>query len=274
MATASGEMSKSHSARHQIPIALTRALTHHKAQGMSLDQIYVKLYNTSASGVSRLHNNFGILYTAVNRCKDPIKKLLIERFGPEVLGAIANSNAMKAMQVEFEVLKKKNIKTDKWARPLLSKFDELFDEAQHCRKSTVVVVQPPVSPEKAVQVMTKASKNSSRQNHLSASTRDYHHSRKEKVPKRCPPPPFDPRPKKKAKKARGARRNRVKPQKKRIGRTTRESRKKKSKTEKEQLELDAAVGEQRLNDLLKDAVEQKKYGDCVERVLRDAANRR
>ena len=80
------------SARHQIPIALTRALTHHKAQGMSLEKIYVKLYNANASGTQRLHNNFGILYTALSRCTDPRTNVLIERFGPEVLEAIANSD--------------------------------------------------------------------------------------------------------------------------------------------------------------------------------------
>ena len=52
---------ESRSARHQIPIALTRALTHHKVQGMSLEKIYIKLYNTSARGSQRLYNNFGIL---------------------------------------------------------------------------------------------------------------------------------------------------------------------------------------------------------------------
>ena len=261
MTTASGELSKSRSARHQIPIALTRALTHHKAQGMSLDQIYVKLYNTSASGVARLHNNFGILYTAISRCKEPKKKLLIERFGPEVLDTIANSDAMKAMQTEFEKLKAKNLETDKWARPLLSKFDELFNEEEHCRKSTVVVVKPPVSPEKAIEVMTRASKNSSRQNNLSASSRDYHHSRNEKEPARRPPPPADLRPKKKAKKLRGSCRNR-KPQKKRPRRTTTASRKKKSKSESDQLKLDAAVVEQRVNDLVEDTVEQRRFEDC------------
>ena len=42
MPTPSGQGSRS--AREQIPIAMTRALTHHKAQGMSLKKIYIKLY--------------------------------------------------------------------------------------------------------------------------------------------------------------------------------------------------------------------------------------
>ena len=113
MTTAGGEESRSRSTRHQIPIALTRALTHYKAQGMTLAQIYVKLYNTSARGVSTLHNNFGILYTALTRCGQPAHKLLIERFPPAVLDTIANSEIMKAMQAEFKELKKKNIETDK-----------------------------------------------------------------------------------------------------------------------------------------------------------------
>ena len=69
---------ESRSSRHQIPIALTRALTHHKAQGMSLAKIFVKLYGVNKSGTHRLYNNFGILYTALSRCTEPGTNLLIE----------------------------------------------------------------------------------------------------------------------------------------------------------------------------------------------------
>ena len=89
------------------------------------------------------------------------------------------------------------------------------------------MVQPPVSQEKAIQVMTKASRNSCRHNNHSASARDYHHSRNQDVPERHAPPSVAPHPTKKARKMRGSRRNRVTPQKKRAGRTTRASRKRK-----------------------------------------------
>ena len=151
---------ESRSARHQIPIALTRALTHHKAQGMSLEKIYVKLYNTSARGKQRLHNNFGILYTALSRCTDPRTNVLIERFAPELLDAIAQSDTMKAMQKHFEELDRKRKITEVWALPLLARFDELFEESQHCRQCTVVTTrQIPVSTEKALNVLTNPSKN-------------------------------------------------------------------------------------------------------------------
>ena len=91
---------RTRSARHQIPIALKRALTRHKGQGMSLDKIYVKLWSESISGKKHLHNEFGTLYTSLSRVTDP-KNLLVERFDSEVLSSIANSDKMKAMQTEF-----------------------------------------------------------------------------------------------------------------------------------------------------------------------------
>ena len=55
------------SARHQIPISLTRALTIHKAQGMSLQKIYIRLTATSARGNTRLYNQPCQLYTGLSR---------------------------------------------------------------------------------------------------------------------------------------------------------------------------------------------------------------
>ena len=178
MSTEHGE--KSRSARQQIPIALTRALTHHKAQGMSLDKTYIKLYSANSGGRQRLNNNFGILYTALSRNTDPCRNLLIERFEPEMLDTIANSDGMKAMQAEFKRLDEKARETAKWAEPLLNKFDELFEEDQHCRESKVVVKQIPLAPEKIINVITKPSKTNPSCTSLEASVNDYTDSRREK----------------------------------------------------------------------------------------------
>ncbi len=199
---------ESRSVRHQIPIALTRALTHHKAQGMSLDKIYVKLYNTSARGKQRLHNNFGILYTALSRCTDPRTNVLIERFAPELLDAIAQSDTMKAMRKEFDELDHKCKRTLVWARELLAKFDDLFEESQHCRESKVVLTQQPVAPEKVINMMTKRSKTNSRFTSTEASTNDYHDSRGIHRPL---PKPTSTTSRKKRKRATGRRRKRVAP---------------------------------------------------------------
>ena len=67
---------KSRSARSQVPIALTRSLTHHKAQGMSLLKTYIKLYSENPGQRQRLNNNFGIMYTALSRNTDPGTNLL------------------------------------------------------------------------------------------------------------------------------------------------------------------------------------------------------
>ena len=175
MPTPTGQQSRS--ARQQIPIALTRALTHHKAQGMSLDKIYIKLYNTSSRGVTRLHNKFGILYTALSRGKNPKDDVLIEYFRPEMLDAIANSDAMKAMKLEFEELERKQAETAKWAAELHQKFDKLFNEEQHCRESKTVTRVIPLAPEKSMHVLTKPSKQNKDARAQDASTRDYTHSR-------------------------------------------------------------------------------------------------
>ena len=135
---------------------MTRALTHHKAQGMSLEKIYIKLYNTSSRGVERLHNKQGCVYTSLSRCIKPATNLLIEYFKPNMLDAIANSAAMKAMQEEFAELESKAAKTSIWANPLLKEFDRLFDETQHCRRSTATLTSIPLPQEKAIRVITQS----------------------------------------------------------------------------------------------------------------------
>ena len=149
---------------------------------MSLEKIYIKLYNTSARGSQRLYNNFGILYTALSRCTDPKINVLIERFPPELLDAIAQSDTMKAMREEFAELKKKCEKTRLWAENLLTKFDELFDESQHVRQTKVVLTQLPAPPEKVINMITKQSKRNSRWASSDASTNDFHDSRGLKRP--------------------------------------------------------------------------------------------
>ena len=69
-----------------------------------------------------------------------------------MLDTIANSDGMKAMQAEFKRLDKKALETAKWAKPLLKRFDELFDEDQHCRESKVVAKQIPLAHEKIVNI--------------------------------------------------------------------------------------------------------------------------
>ena len=175
MSTPKGEQSRS--ARRQIPIALTRALTHHKAQGMSLDKIYIKLYNASSRGVTRLHNNFGILYTALSRAKKPNTNVLIEHFKPEVLDAISGSDAMKAMRAEFVNLEKKAMETEEWARPLLKEFNRLFNEEEHCRESVAVSRVISLAPEKSIQVIMQPSRTNTNISAKEASTRDFCESR-------------------------------------------------------------------------------------------------
>ena len=156
MQTTTGQQNRS--ARHQIPMAFTRALTHHKGQGMSLDKIYIKLYITSSRGVTCLHNKFGILYTALSRGTNPKDDILIEYFKPEVLDAIASSEAMKTMRHEFTELEQKAKKTAKWACPLLKEFDRIFNEEQHCRESKVTSTVTSLPPEESIRVITQPSK--------------------------------------------------------------------------------------------------------------------
>ena len=164
---------RTRSARHQIPIALTRALTHHKSQGMSLSKIYIKLYNSSQK--AKLRNSFGLLYTSISRITDP-ENLLIERFGPEVLNNISNSPAMAAMQKEFLALEKKRKSTTIWANPLLIHFKELFRPKEHCRRTQATISQLPINPEKAINILTQPSKTHGSFNNKGASVNDYYHS--------------------------------------------------------------------------------------------------
>jgi hypothetical protein len=205
MPTPTGQQSRS--ARHQIPIALTRALTHHKAQGMSLDKIYIKLYNTSSRGVTRLHNKFGILYTALSRGTNPKEDVLIEYFKPEMLDAIAGSDAMKAMKLEFEELEKKAAATAQWARPLLKEFDRLFKEEQHCRQSKTVTRVIPLPLEKSMRVITQPSRQNKSARAADASVRDYTHSRGIEIKATVLEPTTPSSPTTRKRKQRGTRRN-------------------------------------------------------------------
>ena len=127
---------QSRSARHQIPISLTRALTTHKAQGMSLDKIYIRLTATSARGTTRLYNAPGQIYTALSRIsEDPHRNLLIEKFDAELLQSIADSDAIQAMKVEFVQLVKKQRETEKWVKPLQTQFYKLYKKKKHTRKT-------------------------------------------------------------------------------------------------------------------------------------------
>ena len=180
MSTPTGQRARS--ARHQIPIAMTRALTHYKAQGMSLEKIYIKLYNTSSRGTARLHNKQGILYTSLSRCMKPAINLLIEYFKPDVLDAIANGDAMKAMQQEFTELERKATKTEIWAKPLVGKFKRLFEKAQHCRRATATKRSIPLPPEKAIGVIMQPSKTHKTPINENASVRDFHNSRGQNTP--------------------------------------------------------------------------------------------
>ena len=165
--------------------------------------------NTSARGVERLHNKQGILYTALSRCTDPATHLLIEYFNPEVLDAIANSEAMQAMRTEFIELQKKKIRTVQWAGPLLKRFDDLFDATQHCRRSTTVLTSIPLPPEKAINVITQPGTTSTTPINADASLRDFHQSRGERVRRVPPTPTHGSLPsKKKRKRTRGTRRPR------------------------------------------------------------------
>lgn len=53
--------------------------------------------------------------------------MLIERFDAELLDAVAGSDKMKMMRAEFKKLNEKMETTEQWARPLLDKFEDLFD---------------------------------------------------------------------------------------------------------------------------------------------------
>ena len=101
-------------------------------------------------------------YTSLSRCMKPATNLLIEYFKPELLDAIANSNAMKAMKEEFAKLEKNAAKTKLWAdsRSIWAKtaFKRLFDETQHCRHVTSTMTSRPLPPEKAIRVITQPSK--------------------------------------------------------------------------------------------------------------------
>ena len=68
---------------------------------------------TSAHDKTKLNNDFGMLFTALSRAKDPTNNTLIEKFPADMLDKIANSDAMNAMKTEFDELNKKyNIKAN------------------------------------------------------------------------------------------------------------------------------------------------------------------
>lgn len=69
------------------------------------------------------------MYTALSRATHPDTNVLLEKFDAELLDTIAVSDKMKAMLAEFVKLNKKMKKTEQWARPLLARFDTLFDPA-------------------------------------------------------------------------------------------------------------------------------------------------
>ena len=144
---------------------------------MSLSKIYVKLYNTSDTGTSRIINTFGLLYTSLSRITDP-RKLLIERFEAQLLDDIANSQTMAAMQKEFLRLDVLRETTEIWSKPLYSRFTDLFKPAHHCRHSKTFVSYPPLAPEKAIILLTAASKAKGVLSNKQPSVYDYYDSRK------------------------------------------------------------------------------------------------
>ena len=118
-----------------------------------------------------------------------------------MLDVIANSDGIKAMQKEFKLLDEERGKKAQCAELLLSKFDELFEEAQHCRQSKVVVRQIPLAPEKIINILTKSSNTNSSWTNKDASVNDYRDSRGAKRPiKKLYYPTTDPSTRKRHKK--------------------------------------------------------------------------
>ena len=78
--------------RTQIPIVVAKALTTWKAQGMSLDKIYVH--------INSARNKNGQVYTGMSRTTSP-GGLLLSAFESDLLDRIAKSAGMKRLRAEI-----------------------------------------------------------------------------------------------------------------------------------------------------------------------------
>ena len=104
--------------RTQIPIVVAKALTTWKAQGMSLDKIYVH--------VSSRRNKNGLLYTAISRVTNP-EGLLISAFEEDLLYRIARSAGMQRVRPEVQRLNGIVEETKKWMKLEEIDSDEAFN---------------------------------------------------------------------------------------------------------------------------------------------------
>ncbi len=112
------------SQRTQIPLVLARAITIHKAQGMTLKKVIAHL--------SGNWHQFGIDYTAISRVSNP-DGLVITDVERTLWDKIATSDPMKRMKAEMHQHAKLANTTQSWTDPLHSDavFNTLFQQDRH-----------------------------------------------------------------------------------------------------------------------------------------------
>jgi hypothetical protein len=118
--------------RTQIPIVVAKALTTWKAQGMSLDKIYVH--------VNKTRNKKGLFYTAVSRVTRP-EGLLISSFDGELLDRIAASKEMQKVCDEMARLAELEDETREWIKRegIDQMFEFYFNKRNYNKKRKLVV---------------------------------------------------------------------------------------------------------------------------------------
>ena len=122
--------------RTQIPIVVAKALTTWKAQGMSLDKIYVH--------VNTARNKHNLVYTAISRSTHP-DGLLLSSFEGELFDRISKAKGMKRMLEEIANLNDLAQKTSDWVERegIRDLFEDYLDESAYKPGRRVPVVARP-----------------------------------------------------------------------------------------------------------------------------------
>jgi hypothetical protein len=114
------------STRRQVPIVLARALTHWKAQGKSLEQVYAFLCT--------IRHVYGLDYVAISRAMSRYG-LMLDDVQQDMFTRVSNSRKMTLVRAERKRLEKMSKKTDTWTQPLLKRFFKRFYKPRHRRKN-------------------------------------------------------------------------------------------------------------------------------------------
>ena len=113
------------STRRQIPIVLARALTHWKAQGQSLEQVYAYLC------IKR--HVYGLDFVAISRAMSR-NGLMLDKVEQDLFTRIKNSRKAQQVRAERKRLEEDAEKTKTWTLSLLKLFSQFY-KTRHKRKN-------------------------------------------------------------------------------------------------------------------------------------------